>query len=783
MTDDVLQVAQRKLAADDREAAEKSLEVATVFAAYEQMKAAKGYIDFGDLVALPVLLCEDHKGVREHLTARYEHILVDEYQDVNRSSVRLLKAIVGDGRNLWAVGDVKQSIYRFRGASAFNMARFDREDFPGAKRGRLTVNYRSAEEVIDAYLTFAAEIPSVRGSEIGLRANRGPGGQRPQYRAVETADQEIAAVAEAIDELREQGYAYRDQAILSAGNERLGRVAEGLESLGVPVLYLGSLFERDEIKDLLSLLSILVDRRAMGLLRVAAQKPHAVPLADVALVLSRLKKDDCEPMKWVEALDALPALSPAGLVGLRSIASLLDGFSSDANPWTVLCVMLLDRTRITADIAAAEDPQARARGIAVWQFMNFVRSQSGGQGLPLSRLLSRIRRLVLFSDERDLRQLPAVAQGIDAVRVMTMHGSKGLEFRAVHIPGLTKASLPRSPNALVAGMIVPPDGLIDGAVGKAADAVKATLSEEQECLFFVALSRARDRLILFSSTKTSNDRSNPRSPFIDRLGSRLVTTHVTPVRTLPPSAEELPVPLTIDGPFVFTDYQLALYERCPRRFLYTHILDVGGRRTETAFTQLHVAVQKVVDGIGGKATSLEELKASLDAVWVEHGPTGHGYEDEYRRIAVQFMGFYTGTVSGAEVRPVPRLSLPVPGGEIVIRPNQVLDTDGKITMRRVYTGHKGSKDHESLAAAAFLVAAQTHSSGCAVELVHLSDAAITPIAMTARVLTNRRASLDAMGKDVQAGLFPPEQSRTCPRCPSFFICGPLPHGPLKKNLG
>lgn len=769
--------------ADEREAAERSLEVATVFAAYEQMKAAKGYVDFGDLVALPVRLCEGHADVRDHLATRYEHVLVDEYQDVNRSSVRLLKAIAGDGRNLWAVGDVKQSIYRFRGASAFNMVRFDREDFPGANRGRLKVNYRSVEEVVDAYLTFAVEIPSVRGAEIGLQAHRGASGRRPEYRAVDTADQEVAAVAEAIEELRQEGYAYRDQAILSAGNERLGRLTEGLESLGIPVLYLGSLFERDEIKDLLSLLSLLVDRRAMGLLRIAGQKSHAVPLADVAVVLSHLKKDDHEPMAWAHALDALTTLSPAGLEGLWGIAGLLSGFASDANPWTLLCAVLLDRTRAAAEIASADDLRARSRGIAIWQFMNFVRSQPAGQGIPLSRLLTRIRRLVMFSDERDLRQLPAVAQGIDAVRLMTMHGSKGLEFRAVHIPGLTSSSLPRSPNTLVAGKILPPDGLIDGAVGKAVDAVKEALSEEQQCLFFVALSRARDQLLLYSPTQKSNGASNPRSPFIDRLSGRIVMRHVTPSKVVPPRPESMPVPLTIEGPFAFTDHQLALYERCPRRFLYTHILNVGGRRTETAFMQLHVAVQKVVDGIGGKEPALAELVASLDAVWGEHGPADNGYADEYKRIAVQLLSFYAGTAAGAEVRPVPRLGLPVTGGQIVIRPDQVLNVDGKTTMRRVATGHKGSTDHDSLATAAFFIAAQTHSAGCTVELVHLSDGAITPVGMTPRVLANRRKSIDEMGNAVQAGRFPLKESRTCPRCPAFFICGPLPDGPLKKNLG
>ncbi len=245
----------------------------------------------------------------------------------------------------------------------------------------------------------------------------------------------------------------------------------------------------------------------------------------------------------------------------------------------------------------------------------------------------------------------------------------------------------------------------------------------------------------------------------------------------------MPAPLTITGPFAFTDHQLALFERCPRRFLYTHILHVGGRRTETAFMQLHVAVQKVLDGIGGKEASLIELEAVLNAVWDEHGPSDDGYSDEYKEIAVGLLNFHTGIAVGAEFQSLPRLHLPVPGGVIVIRPSQHLNVGEQITMRRVDTGHKGSKDHESLATAAFLLAARAHSSDCSVERIHLSDGEITPITMTPAVLRNRRASIDGMGNDVQAGRFPLKQSRTCPRCPAFFICGPLPEGPRTKNLG
>ena len=147
--------------------------------------------------------------------------------------------------------------------------------------------------------------------------------------------------------------------------------------------------------------------------------------------------------------------------------------------------------------------------------MNFLRIQPAGQGLPVPRLLDRIRRLVRLADERDLRQLPAAAQGIDAVRLMTMHGEQGLEFPVVHIPGLKRRPCPRSPDARWRG-IVSARRHDRGRRRKSLDAMQGSPSEEQECLFFVALSRARDRLFLYSPDQDLNG-SNPRSPFVLRL--------------------------------------------------------------------------------------------------------------------------------------------------------------------------------------------------------------------------------------------------------------------------
>jgi superfamily I DNA/RNA helicase len=220
-----LATAMRAAASDQSavEAAEKAAEVAKVYARYEELKALAQCVDFGDLVMRPVLLLESDEAVRAQLQDAYDHVLVDEYQDVNRSSVRLLSALKPTGANLWVVGDAKQSVYRFRGASSFNMSRFGREDFPGGVRDSLEVNYRSTSEVVDAFSTFAKDMSAADG-EKALKADRGPGGKLPEVITVGSTSLLTSAIADGIEELRAEGYRYRDQAVLCRGNDRLSDV-------------------------------------------------------------------------------------------------------------------------------------------------------------------------------------------------------------------------------------------------------------------------------------------------------------------------------------------------------------------------------------------------------------------------------------------------------------------------------------------------------------------------------------------------------------------------------
>jgi superfamily I DNA/RNA helicase len=357
------------------EAAEKVEEVVRVYARYEELKATSGCVDFGDLVMQPVLLLERDEAVRTRLQSDYDHVLVDEYQDVNRSSVRLLTALKPTGENLWVVGDAKQSIYRFRGASSFNMARFGRQDFPGGVRDSLDINYRSTSEIVGVFSTFAASMSAADGPT-ALEADRGAGGARPEVITVADGSLVTSALVDSIEQFRAAGFRYRDQAVLCRGNDRLSDTGQELERAGVPVLFLGSLFERTEIKDLVAMLMLLVDKRAMGLIRTACWPEFAMTLEDAVRVFERVRGADVQPGAWRQGA---PDVTPAGQAALAALSAALDGFDATSQPWTVLATLLLDRTRMAARIASSSSVPDQAQGIAIWQFMNFVRVQPTGR--------------------------------------------------------------------------------------------------------------------------------------------------------------------------------------------------------------------------------------------------------------------------------------------------------------------------------------------------------------------------------------------------------------------
>jgi DNA helicase II / ATP-dependent DNA helicase PcrA len=771
---------------DSIKAAEKSLEVVAIYERYERAKTDHKAVDFGDIIMRPTLLLEGNKALQTTVQLRHRHVLVDEYQDVNRASVRLVKAIAGDGKRLWVVGDARQAIYRFRGASSANMARFKTE-FPTAEVDQLGISYRSTQQVIDTFTAFARDIGASEGLlPLNLTAERGRGPELTDLRRFNQDEDEEEGIAAAIRELEAKGVRLRDQAVLCRGNRRLNEIAAALEARNIPVLHLGSLFERDEVRDLLALMSLAVDPFGDALVRVGALPRYNIPLQDVHAALVRLRDERGSSLNRLGELPDLPGLSPEGAAGFRLLAKDLQGLPPQSQPWDFLTLYLLDRTDVGRAMASAGTVTARMRNIAVWQFLNFLREHSPvGFGIPIYRALDRVRQLVLLAEERDLRQVPAPALHMEAVRLMTVHGSKGLEFEAVHVPGLATRSFPLSYHGQ---RCPPPVGLISGAEGLAvSDEAKRSHNMEEECLFFVAVSRAKTYLRFYQSCVYPNGNKRSSSELLTKVPAQLVhETTSPPVVKLPPDAPRLmPIKVTHAPDWILSDRRLELYQKCPRRFFYTHVLGLGAARKASAFSRTHDCLYDLIRWMSQARLDGEpeiaESEAAFEAIWQERGPKDHAFAGDYRRLASRLVGALVRSGAGRRFRKSEPLAIDFPNGCVIVEPNELAQMiDGTVVLRRVRTGYRTEDEYDGLEYTLYHLAGAAHfGRGYVVEALHLTDETMEAVQITAKKLGNRQDETDTMLAGIKAGTFPTKINPvTCPRCPHFFICPTVPKGPL-----
>lgn len=780
--------AMRDKATDDEsiEAAEKCLEIADIYDRYETAKKRHRAVDFGDLIMRPALLIEGNAAVRTTVQLRHRHVLVDEYQDVNRASVRLVQALAGDGKRLWVVGDARQAIYRFRGASSVNMAAFTTE-FPGASIDQLEISYRSTQQIIDAFTAFAADMGASAGMlRLKLTPDRGDGPALPDLRRFNTDDDEVEGVAAAVRALEGDGIRLRDQAVLCRTNRRLNEIAAALELRGIAVLHLGSLFERDEVRDLLALMSLAVDPFGDALVRVAALPRYGVPLQDIHAAIRHLRDGQGPALERLSDLPRIAGLSPEGVSGFTLLAGDLQGLRAQAHAWDLLTSYLLDRTDVARRMASAATVPARMRSVAVWQFLNFLRDESPvAFGLPIQRTLDRVRQLVLLAEERDLRQVPAPALHMDAVRLMTVHGSKGLEFEAVHLPGLTQASFPSSYRGQ---RCPPPVGLISGAEEvSVSEEAKRSHAQEEECLFFVAMSRARTHLHFYQPQLQASGNKRSPSVLLGKIPRSLIHETINPPVIPLPADASRPSPFAVRhaSDWAVTDRRLELYQKCPRRFFYTHVLGLGAARKATAFSRTHDCLYQVIEWLAetrvGAEPDIAEAEAAFEGIWQARGPTDHAFAPDYRRLASRLVGALVNAGAGRRFRKAEHLAIDLPNGRVVVEPNEMAELpDGTVILRRVRTGYRTQQEYDGLEYTLYHLAGAAHfGRGFIVEALHLTDETMEPVPITSKKLSNRREEADKMLAAIGAGAFPPKiDAVTCPRCPHFFICPASPKGPL-----
>jgi superfamily I DNA/RNA helicase len=774
--DELITPAQYRAAADaaraaatteeQRESAEKALEVAAIYEIYEGLLRKADAVDFGDLVMRATHILEQHDDIRAEYQRRFEHVLVDEYQDVNLASARLLKALARPAGDVWVVADQRQSIYRFRGAEPSNVQRFEKE-FSGQKRS-LKINYRSGAPVVRAFRTFAATMKGRAGGD--WTAQRGNVGGVVQVYGP-TLAAEAAAIRDNIEKARAEGIPYSDQVILARSHLTLARITGMLERLGVPLLYLGDLFERPEIRDLLCLLAIDAEPGGIGLVRVA-QLPDYGATREDALAVIAFTKDAWTKGKRVSIMEALrgigeiAGLTPQGRAGLTRLGEQLEGINYRTSPWTLLTTWLFERSAYLKPLIAANDPISQQKLIAIYQLLKVCGEMAAAGHKTRRQFLARVRRIEALNDDRVYRAVASEASGTDAVRVMTIHGSKGLEFKAVHLPALATRYMPANRQGI---RCPPPPSLAHLAIGP--DDHEA----EEECLFFVALSRTRDFLFLSRAERYTTQNSNP-SKFLSAL------TSLAPARRHDGGAAAA----LERGPLApqaarerYEERELSLNIQCPARYRYEIMMGLRGATDDAPYIRFHRCVYRTVGWIeaqrsAGTPATLADARAQLAREWESGGPTGHGFENYYRSSAegmitsmVEVIAAETGTYDRAE------WEVDIGGRKIAVTPDRVIiDSAGTIHAQRIRTGRKtksepGNRIYALLRRAA---AARYPDKRVVVETLYLATRETVIVVPTKddQLLKEYRDAIS----EIERGDFAPapEDARRCPSCQCYFLC-------------
>ncbi|MDR3335703.1 MAG: ATP-dependent helicase [Treponema sp.] len=492
-----------------------------IYTRYEERLAEIGNVDFGDLIKKPVDILRANPEVARRFRDRFRVILVDEYQDSNVAQFELLKELAGTGTYICVVGDDDQSIYRFRGAEVRNILEFP-DRFSGADIIRLERNYRSTEPI----LRVASSVVNYNSGRLGktLRSERGPG-KTPALVFLPDQDGEVSFCADLIaNAVKGAGGAqssYSDWAILYRTNaQSLGFETELLRRR-IPYRILGSLkfYEREEIKDALALLSFLVNPRDEVAFRRVVNKPargvggvtvdRVVARAgihgeDLAAAARRIMPDLAVKARsglrdflaaiasGEETLGAVPGgdqdgpkdkgPKPGKLPASPAPGGKNRGGELRAGEGLSRCVVALINGVGLAEYHLAHDEIAGNQRIA-----NLQELVNAASLYPSARegLLEFLEHIEL---DRSLEN-PGEKDGAeDVVSLITLHNTKGLEFRRVIITGVEQGVFPR-------------------------DDKKGEDLEEERRLFYVGVTRAMDELYLSScAMRRVFGRTQPMEP-------------------------------------------------------------------------------------------------------------------------------------------------------------------------------------------------------------------------------------------------------------------------------
>ncbi|MEW6599655.1 MAG: UvrD-helicase domain-containing protein [Nitrospirota bacterium] len=429
---------------------------ARVYVKYQDELKKNNALDFDDLIMCTVRLFEGHPDVLKKYQKDFSHIMIDEFQDTNMSQYRLSRLLAAGHKNICAVGDDDQSIYKFRGAEIRNIHSF-KKDFAKTKVVKLEQNYRSTQSILDIADSIIACSPNRMPKK--LWTDRGSG-EKICYCVASNELEEARYIAQSIKELFQKGkYHYKDIAVLYRVNQQSRFLEEALRENGQPYRIYGgmSFFQRKEVKDMVSYLKVIANQDdSVSLKRIVNCPPRQIGAATITRVENEARKREeslYQTMKYI--------IKSSGYT--NSLKDKISGFIS-----------------VIDDLINHKDT-------AVPELIEQINKKTGYIEWVGEERADNVVEIKKFSEGKDLKSFLDTASlfsGLDennpedSVSLMTLHSAKGLEFPVVFLAGIEDGLLPHF------HAIKDPEEL-----------------EEERRLFYVGVTRAQDMLVMSGAKK------------------------------------------------------------------------------------------------------------------------------------------------------------------------------------------------------------------------------------------------------------------------------------------
>lgn len=472
--------------------------VADIYSRYEQKLQLNNALDFDDLLMLSIKLLQENKEVREKYKDRFDYLLVDEYQDTNHAQYLLTKFLAAKHRNICVVGDADQSIYGWRGADIQNILDFEK-DYPDAKVIKLEQNYRSTQIILDA---ANAVIENNTGRKPkNLWTENKSGADIIYFQAVDERDEARFVIEQLQNLQRTENKKLGDMAILYRTNTQSRIFEEMLIKSGISYNMVGGLkfYERKEIKDIIAYLRVIFNPAdSLSLLRIINVPKRGIGDASLAKIQAYAAANNVslfEAVSNAAAIDGLSSRFVSKLDDLAGIIFELMNLASEA-PVEDLIDRVLRDTGYLEELENERTPQAQSRIDNLHELISVAQEFAASE--EENNLENFLAHVALVSDIDDTEL------GEDAITLMTLHSSKGLEFPVVFLVGMEEGLFPHART------------LMD-----------ETEIEEERRLCYVGITRAKEKLFL-SSTKMrtiyGNTVTYPPSRFLQEIPARLVKT-------------------------------------------------------------------------------------------------------------------------------------------------------------------------------------------------------------------------------------------------------------------